>query len=159
MAKELYEMTSEGIRELQEELETRKTTISLEIAERLKDARAQGDLSENSEYDDAKEAQSANESRIAEIESILKNAKVIEEKNILKTRVSLGSVVEILDIEMDEKQEYMLVSPHEEDISKRKISSESPVGLAILGAKKNDIVKVKTPIGVIEYKILRIGKN
>ncbi len=159
MAKELYEMTSEGIRELQEELETRKTTVSLEIAERLKEARAQGDLSENSEYDDAKEAQSANESRIAEIENILKNAKVIEEKNILKTRVSLGSVVEILDIEMDEKQEYMLVSPHEEDISKCKISSESPVGLAILGAKKNDIVKVKTPIGVIEYKVLRIGKN
>ncbi|MDD7401463.1 MAG: transcription elongation factor GreA [Eubacteriales bacterium] len=156
---EIFEMTPDGIRELQDELEQRKTSISIEIAERLKEARAQGDLSENSEYDDAKEAQTNNEVRIAEIEKILKNAKVIEKSDILKTKVSLGQVVELLDIEEDESQEYILVSPHEEDIMKNKISSDSPVGAAILGHKKNDIVEVKTPIGIIRYKILRIGKS
>ena len=155
----MFEMTPDGIRELQDELEKRKTDISIEIAERLKEARAQGDLSENSEYDDAKEAQTNNEVRIAEIEKILKNAKVIEKSDILKTKVSLGQVVELLDIEEDESQEYILVSPHEEDIMKNKISSDSPVGAAILGHKKNDIVEVKTPIGIIRYKILRIGKS
>lgn len=155
----MFEMTPDGIRELQDELEKRKTDISIEIAERLKEARAQGDLSENSEYDDAKEAQTNNELRIAEIEKILKNAKVIEKSDILKTKVSLGQVVELLDIEDDESQEYILVSPHEEDIMKNKISSDSPVGAAILGHKKNDIVEVKTPIGIIRYKILRIGKS
>ena len=156
---EIFEMTPDGIRELQDELEQRKTSISIEIAERLKEARAQGGLSENSEYDDAKEAQTNNEVRIAEIEKILKNAKVIEKSDILKTKVSLGQVVELLDIEEDESQEYILVSPHEEDIMKNKISSDSPVGAAILGRKKNDIVEVKTPIGIIRYKILRIGKS
>ena len=159
MSNEMFEMTPDGIRELQDELEKRKTDISIEIAERLKEARAQGDLSENSEYDDAKEAQTNNEVRIAEIEKILKNAKVIEKSDILKTKVSLGQVVELLDIEEDESQEYILVSPHEEDIMKNKISSDSPVGAAILGHKKNDIVEVKTPIGIIRYKILRIGKS
>ncbi len=159
MSNEKFEMTPDGIRELQDELEKRKTDISIEIAERLKEARAQGDLSENSEYDDAKEAQTNNEVRIAEIEKILKNAKVIEKSDILKTKVSLGQVVELLDIEEDESQEYILVSPHEEDIMKNKISSDSPVGAAILGHKKNDIVEVKTPIGIIRYKILRIGKS
>ncbi len=159
MSNEMFEMTPDGIRELQDELEKRKTDISIEIAERLKEARAQGDLSENSEYDDAKEAQTNNELRIAEIEKILKNAKVIEKSDILKTKVSLGQVVELLDIEDDESQEYILVSPHEEDIMKNKISSDSPVGAAILGHKKNDIVEVKTPIGIIRYKILRIGKS
>lgn len=158
MSNELFEMTPDGIRELQDELEQRKTEISIEIAERLKEARAQGDLSENSEYDDAKEAQTTNELRIAEIEKILKNAKVIEKSDILKTKVSLGQVVELLDMEEDESQEYILVSPHEEDIMKNKISSDSPVGAAILGHKKNEIVEVKTPIGIIRYKILRIGK-
>lgn len=159
MAKDIVEMTSEGIRELQAELEERKTSISIEIAERLKEARSQGDLSENSEYDDAKEAQSQNEVRIAEIESILKNVKVIEDKHILKTKVSLGSLIEILDIETDEAMEYVVVNPMEEDISKNKISSESPVGAAVLGKKKGEVVDVKTPIGLIQYKILRIGKK
>lgn len=158
MAEHIFEMTSEGIKELQDELEERKTTTSLEIAERLKEARAQGDLSENSEYDDAKEAQTKNEVRIAEIENLLKNARVIDNKAISKHKVTLGSMVEILDIELDEEQTYTLVSPHEEDISRGKISSESPVGAAIMGHKKNDVVDVKTPVGVIQYKILNIGK-
>lgn len=159
MANEIVEMTSDGIRELQEELEERKTVTALEIADRLKEARTQGDLSENSEYDDAKEAQSQNELRIAEIENILKNVKVIEDKNILKTKVSLGSVVEIMDVETEEVAEYQVVNPMEEDIAKDKISSESPVGAAILGRKKNEVVQVTTPVGIIEYKILRIGKK
>lgn len=158
MKDKVFELTSEGIRELQDELEVRKTQTAIEIAERLKEARAQGDLSENSEYDDAKEAQSENEMRIAEIEIILKNAKVIEKSNILKNKVSLGQVVEILDVETDEVEEFTLVSPHEEDIMKNKMSSESPLGKAIMGHKKNDVVKVKTPVGVLEYKILKIGK-
>lgn len=158
MAEKVIEMTYEGIQELQQELDQRKTTISLEIAERLKEARSLGDLSENSEYDDAKEAQAANEYRIAEIENILKKARVIEESDISGTEVSLGSKVEILDVETDEKLEYILVSAREEDIFKNKISSESPVGAAILGKKKNEIVHVKTPVGTIDYKILKIGK-
>lgn len=159
MADKVYEMTYEGIQELKDELEERKTTISSQIAERLKEARAQGDLSENSEYDDAKEAQANNEVRIAEIENILKNVKVIEDTEISNKKVSLGSLVEILDIEMEDTEQYQIVSPHEEDITKNKISSDSPVGAAILGHRKNDVVKVKTPIGIIEYKILSIGKK
>lgn len=158
MAEKGYEMTYAGVKELQEELENRKNTVAAEIAERLKEARALGDLSENSEYDDAKEDQAKNQARIMEIEDILKNAKVIEDEQIGKKEVTLGSLVTIEDVEYNETFEYIVVSAKEEDIFKNKISSESPVGQAILGKKKGSVVEVKTPSGILKYKILKIDK-
>ncbi len=156
MAKEVYEMTVEGIRRYQEELESRRTIVAAEISERLKEARALGDLSENSEYDDAKNAQAENEVRIMEIESILKNAKVIDEEDISKSKVTLGSLVRIMDCETKEEMEFTLVSAKEEDIFNDRMSSDSPVGVNILGKKKGQTVDVKTPAGILKYKILKI---
>jgi len=109
MAAKVYDMTYEGIKKLQEELEKRKTVVAADVAERLKEARSLGDLSENSEYDDAKNAQAENEHRIMEIENILKNAQVIDEDDISKTRVTLGALVKIRDEETLEEQNYVLV--------------------------------------------------
>ncbi|NLJ94840.1 MAG: transcription elongation factor GreA [Clostridiaceae bacterium] len=158
MTTRVYEMTYEGVKELQSELEHRKTELSMDIAERLKEARALGDLSENSEYDDAKEAQAKNEGRIAEIEVILKHAKVIEETSISSEEVTLGSVVKLKDLEFDEEMTYTIVGPQEEDIVKAKISNESPVGAAIMGAKEGDTVTVRSPAGKLKYEILEINK-
>lgn len=158
MAKEIYEMTSDGIKKYQDELENRKTNIASEISERLKEARALGDLSENSEYDDAKNAQAENEARIMEIEAILKNAKVIDEDEISKTKVTLGSVVKLRDEETREELEFTLVSAKEEDIFNNKISSDSPVGAAILGKKRAQVIDVKTPAGILKYKIVKIDR-
>ena len=158
MPEEIFELTYEGLKELQAELEERKTVTSIEIAERLKEARSLGDLSENSEYDDAKEAQAQNEMRIAEIEDILKRARLIEDDEISKDEVTLGSMVTIEDNEHKLKEEYMLVSEKEEDIFKNKISSASPVGAAILGRKKGETIAVRTPMGVLNYKIIKISK-
>ena len=151
-------MTYEGIKELQDELEYRKTELSIEIAERLKEARAFGDLSENSEYDDAKDAQAKNEVRIADIEAILKNSKVIEDTEISSDQVTLGSKVKLLDIEYNEELIYTIVGSLEEDIFKNKISNESPVGNAIMGCRAGDTVKVRSLAGELEYKILEINK-
>jgi len=151
--------TVEGLKRLQDELAERKTVKSAEISERLKEARAQGDLSENSEYDDAKEAQAKNEARVVELEDILKNARVIDEDEISKTKVSLGSGVVLRDEETGNEETYSLVNPNEEDIFMNLISTESPVGQAILGKKKGQIVEVPTPVGTLKYKIVKIGKR
>ena len=158
MSRKVYEMTYEGIKELQDELEYRKTELSMEIAERLKEARALGDLSENSEYDDAKDAQAKNEVRIADIEAILKNSKVIEDTEISSDQVTLGSKVKLLDVEYNEELVYTIVGSLEEDVFKNKISNESPVGNAIMGCKAGDTVKVRSLAGELEYKILEIYK-
>lgn len=158
MADPIYEMTSEGIAELQDELERRKTIIAADIAERLKEARALGDLSENSEYDDAKAAQAENEVRIVEIEQILKNAKLIEDKEISRTRVTLGGFVTLLDEDSGDTREFKLVGQQEEDIFQGKVSSDSPVGAAIMGKKKNDVVTVRTPAGMLRYRITKIAR-
>lgn len=158
MADKVFGLTYQGIKEFQQELEERKTVIAAEIAERLKEARALGDLSENSEYDDAKTAQAENEMRILEIENILKNATVIGDEDISQEVVTLGGQVTIRDLETGEDQEYILVSFQEEDIFSNRISSESPVGSAILGKKKGHTVTVKTPTGMLKYKILKISK-
>lgn len=150
--------TEEGLRRLQDELAERKTVKAAEISERLKDARAQGDLSENSEYDDAKEAQAKNESRILELEDILKNARVIEEDEISKTKVSLGSMVTLRDEQTKDENLYSLVNANEGDIFMNRISIESPVGKAIIGKKKGQIVEVGTSSGTFKYKIVKIGK-
>ncbi|HZK29574.1 MAG TPA: transcription elongation factor GreA [Clostridia bacterium] len=158
MAEKVYEMTYGRIRQYQEELEDRKTRIAAEIAERLKEARAHGDISENSEFDDAKQAYADNDLRIAEIEEILNNAKVIDEKSISLTRVSLGGRVLLRHEGTGSEQEYMIVSAKEEDIFEGKLSSESPVGQAILGRRKGDIVEVKTPKGLLTYSIVKISR-
>ncbi|MGI6091295.1 MAG: transcription elongation factor GreA [Saccharofermentanales bacterium] len=158
MSDKTYGLTYQGIKEFQQELEERKTVIAAEIAERLKDARALGDLTENSEYDEAKTAQAENEMRILEIENILKHAKVIGDEEISQDVVTLGGQVTIRDLETGEDMEYVVVSFQEEDIFSNRISSESPVGSAILGKKKGNTVTVKTPAGMLEYKIMKISK-
>ncbi|NLO37319.1 MAG: transcription elongation factor GreA [Clostridiaceae bacterium] len=158
MADKVYEMTYDGVKKLQDELDQRKTVTAAEISERLKEARALGDLSENSEYDDAKTAQAENEMRIMEIESILKNAKIIDEDEISKTKVTLGAMIKIRDEETQEEIEYLLVGTKEQDIFSNKISSDSPVGAAIMGKKRGQIVDVRTPAGILRYRIVKISK-
>ena len=158
MGDKVYEMTYDGVKKLQDELDQRKTVTAAEISERLKEARALGDLSENSEYDDAKTAQAENEMRIMEIEAILKNAKIIDEDEISKTKVTLGAVIKIRDEETLEEMEYLLVGTKEQDIFSNKISSDSPVGAAIIGKKRGQIVDVRTPAGILRYRIVKISK-
>ena len=158
MAKQVYELTYNGIKKLQEELDRRKTDEAADISERLKEARAMGDLAENSEYDDAKNAQADNESRILEIENILKHAKVIDEDKISLSKVTLGALVKLKDEQTQEEMEYVLVGAKEQDIFTHKISSESPVGAAIMGKKKGQTVDVRTPSGILRYRIVKIAK-
>lgn len=157
MAEQSYDLTLEGINRLKDELDRRKTEERSEIAERIKVALSFGDLSENSEYDEAKNAQAVNESRITELENLLKNARLIEEDDISKTRVALGGKVTLQDVETKEETEYILVSSKEEDIFENKISTDSPVGAAIIGKKKGQTVNVTTPTGILKYKIVKIG--
>ena len=154
---EVYEFTLDGINRLKEELERRKVEDRAEIAERIKVALSFGDLSENSEYDEAKLAQAQNEGRIAELENLLKNAKLIEEDDISKTKVALGGKVTLLDMASNQEEEYTLVSAKEEDIFEGRISNESPVGSAIIGKEAGDEVRVPTPAGILKYKIIQIG--
>ena len=151
------QFTVEGMKRLQDELEERKTVISGQIAEQLKEARAQGDLSENSEYDEAKDAQAKNEARIMEIEEILKNAEVIDESEISKTKISLGSKVTLRDEETKEEIQYEIVNAKDADIFSNRISQDSPVGKAIIGKKKNQVIEVTRVAGAFKYKIIKIG--
>lgn len=154
----IYEMTYEGIRKLEEELDYLKTDKRTEISERIKQALSFGDLSENSEYDDAKNAQGENESRIGEIEFVLKHSKVIDEDEISKTKVTIGAKIKLRDEELEKEEEYTLVSNKEANIFENKISTDSPIGMAIVGKKKGQIVDVKTPLGTLKYKIVKISK-
>ena len=151
------QFTVEGMKRLQDELEERKTVISGQIAEQLKEARDQGDLSENSEYDEAKDEQAKNEARIMEIEEILKNAEVIDESEISKTKISLGSKVTLRDEETKEEIQYEIVNAKDADIFSNRISQDSPVGKAIIGKKKNQVIEVTTVAGAFKYKIIKIG--
>jgi transcription elongation factor GreA len=156
--KNVYEMTYEGIRKLEEELEKRKVENRTEIAERIKQALSFGDISENSEYDDAKNAQGENEARIIAIEGILKNSKLIDEDEISKTKVTIGAKIKIRDEETGEDNDYTLVSEKEANIFENKISTDSPIGNAIVGKKKGQVVEVKTPTGTLKYRIVKISK-
>ncbi len=158
VVQKIYEMTYDGIRKLEEELDDCKGEKRTDIAERIKQALSFGDISENSEYDDAKNAQGENESRINEIEYILKNSKVIDEDEISKTKVTIGAKIKIRDEESTVEEEYTLVSNKEANIFENKISTDSPIGAAIIGKKKNQIVEVKTPVGTLKYKIVKISK-
>ena len=151
-------LTKEGYDKLEEELNFLKTEKRAEIADRIKVALGFGDLSENSEYDEAKNAQAENEVRIAELENKLRHAKIIYEKEIDTETVQIGNIVKVLDMEFDEKIEYTIVGSTEVDLASNKISNESPLGSALLGARKNEVVEVNAPAGIIKYKILAIKK-
>jgi transcription elongation factor GreA len=151
-------LTQEGYDNLVKELEYLKTEERYAIAERIKVALGFGDLSENSEYDEAKNAQAANESKIAELEEKVKYARIIDESEIDTKTVQVGNIVKVLDIEANEEETYTIVGSTEVNLAEGKISNESPVGQALLGKKKNDVVEVKAPVGIIKMKILSITK-
>lgn len=149
------EITQAGYDKLVAELEHLKTVTRGEVAERLKLARSYGDLSENSEYDEAKDEQARVESKIAELENIIKNAKIMEENND-KSQVSFGSTVKIFDMEFEEEETYTIVGSKEVDPANNKISSECPLGKALIGAKAEDVVTVKTSESEYQVKVLEI---
>ena len=151
-------LTQEGYDRLEEELNYLRTEKRSEIAERIKVALGFGDLSENSEYDEAKNAQAANEIKIAELEEKIKYARIIDESEIDTEVVQVGNIVKVLDMEFDEKVEYTIVGSTEVNLAENKISNESPLGVALLGAKKNHVVEVNAPAGIMKYKILSIKK-
>ena len=151
-------LTQEGFDNLEKELEYLKTEKRAEISERIKIALGFGDLSENSEYDEAKNAQAENEDKIVELEAKLRFAKIIDDSEIDTKKVQVGNTVKVLDMEFDEEVEYTIVGTTEADITQNKISNESPIGSALLGAKKNQVVEVQVPAGVSKYKILSITK-
>ena len=151
-------LTPDGLKKLEEELENLKTVKRREVAERIKVAIGYGDLSENSEYEDAKNEQAFIEGRIITIEKMLRNARIINEEDVDTDTVSIGSKVLLKDMEFGDEVEYTIVGTAESDPSHNKISNESPVGKAILGAKKGSVVDVQVPDGVIQYKIIDIKK-
>lgn len=152
-------VTASGYKKLEEELEQLKTVKRHDVTEKIKNAVSYGDITENSEYEDAKNEQAFVEGRILTIENMLRNAKVIKDDEVYTDKVSVGSTVELKDIEFDETVEYTIVGSTEADPSANLISNESPLGSAILGRKKNDIVDVNAPSGVVKYKILSIKKK
>lgn len=151
-------LTQEGYDNLEKELDYLKTEERAAIAERIRVALGFGDLSENSEYDEAKNAQAANENKIADLEKKLRYAKIIDESEIDTKTVQIGNKVKIKDLEFDEDLEYTIVGSTEVDLASNKISNESPIGSALLGAKKNQVVEANTPGGVAKFKVLSITK-
>ncbi len=151
-------LTQEGYDNLEKELEYLRTEKRAEVAERIKIALGFGDLSENSEYDEAKTAQAENEAKIADLENKIRYAKIIDESEIDTKTVQVGNTVKIYDMEFEEEVEYTIVGSTEVDLSQNRISNESPMGMALLGAKKNEIVEVNAPAGIMKYKVLSITK-
>ncbi|MGE5473488.1 MAG: transcription elongation factor GreA [Ignavibacteriales bacterium] len=151
-------LTYEGLKKLEDELENLKSVKRREIAERIKAALAFGDLSENAEYDEAKNDQAYVEARIAHIENMLKHAKLIDEDEITTDTVGLGTKVKVLDVDEKEEVEYTIVGSTEADPSNFKISNESPVGRALIGQAVGNDVKVIVPDGIISLKVLEIHK-
>lgn len=152
-------LTYAGLKNLEEELQDLKVVQRKEVAQKIKEAREQGDLSENAEYDAAKDEQRDIEARIEEIEKILKNAEVVVEDEVDLDRINIGCKVKVLDMEYDEEIEFQIVGSTEANSMGGKISNESPVGKALIGAQKDETVKVDLPIGIMQYKILNIERN
>ena len=151
-------LTYAGLRKLEDELEELKVVKRKEVSQKIKEAREQGDLSENAEYDAAKDEQRDIETRIEEIEKILKNAEVVVEEEVDLDKISIGCKIRILDCEFDEELEYKIVGSTEANSLKGKISNESPVGKALLGKKVGDTVTVETQMGDLTYKVLEIQR-
>ena len=151
-------VTQDGYDKLEKELDYLKTEERTAIAERIRVALGFGDLSENSEYDEAKNAQAANETKIADLENKLRHARIIDESEIDTKTVQIGNIVKVHDLEFDEDVEYTIVGSTEVDLANNKISNESPIGSALLGAKKNQTVEAETPGGILKFKVLLIKK-
>ncbi len=158
MAEKKNILTYEGLRKLENELEDLKVNRRKEVAQKIKEAREQGDLSENAEYDAAKDEQRDIEARIEELEKILKNAEVIDEDEIDLDKISIGCVVKVYDCEFEEEIDFKIVGSTEANSLQGKISNESPVGMALLGKKKGDLVTVDTQAGSVQYKVLEIQR-
>lgn len=152
-------VTKEGYEKLEKELAFLKGARRIEVAERLKIAKEYGDLSENAEYDDAKNEQAQLEAKIVELENTLKMAKIVEEGSIDTKKVGVGTTVKLYDYEFEEEVEYTIVGATEVDLKAGKISNASPVGAALIGRKKGDEVEVTTPNGVVKYKVLDIKRK
>ena len=151
-------LTQEGYDKIEKEIEFLRTEKRTEIAERIKVALGFGDLSENSEYDEAKNAQAENEGKIAELENKIRYAKIIDESEIDTKTVQVGNIVKVHDEEYDEDVTYTIVGSTEVNLAENKISNESPVGAAIVGKRVGDIVEVHVPAGILKYKILTIRR-
>ena len=154
---EVY-LTKAGFEKLRLELEKCKTTERNKIAKAINEARMQGDISENAEYDAAKEAQAHNEAKIADLEAKLAKVRLIENENIASDKVYIGATVSLLDLDTDEEFKYMMVSSEEASYEENKISIFSPIGKGLMGHKKGDEVAIKVPAGTLKYKILKIER-
>ncbi len=152
-------LTYAGLKQLEDELHDLKVVKRKEVAEKIKEAREQGDLSENAEYDAAKDEQRDIEARIEELENILKNAEVVDEEEVDFDKINVGCKVRLFDVDMDEEITYSIVGSTEANSLSGKISNESPVGRALIGARVGDSVMVETPAGEFEYRVLAIERN
>lgn len=151
-------LTYAGLKALEDELENLKVVKRKEVAGKIKEAREQGDLSENAEYDAAKDEQRDIELRIEELEKLLKNAEVVVEDEIDVDKINIGCKVKLLDVEYDEEMEFFIVGSTEANSLQNKISNEAPVGHALMGKSVGDVVDVETQAGVIQYKVLEIQR-
>ncbi len=159
MSEKKVVLTYEGLKNMELELENLKTVRRKDVAAKIKEARGQGDLSENAEYDAAKEEQAEIEARIVVLEKMLRNAEVIDDDEVGLDVITVGSKVKLFDIEMNEEVEYSIVGSAEADPMEGRISNESPVGIGLLGHKSGELVKIEAPMGVMEYRILDISKQ
>ena len=157
MAKE-FKLTRERLKELEAELNYLKTTKEKEVAEQIKEARSFGDLSENSEYDEAKNEQAEIEGKIAQLEATLENAIVLDDSELSTDKIGVGNVVVVHNIEDGEETEYKIVSTAESDPIEGRISDDSPLGKALLGHRKGDSINVETPVGIVRYTVTGISK-
>ena len=158
MAEKKNILTYAGLKQYEDELQNLKVFRRKEVAQKIKEAREQGDLSENAEYDGAKDEQRDIELRIEELEKLLKNAEVVVEDEIDLEKINVGCKVKVFEIDEDEEMEFRIVGSTEANSLQNKISNESPVGQALLGRKVGDVVDVETQVGVIQYKVLEIQR-
>ena len=158
MADKKHILTYAGLKQYEDELQNLNVVRRKEVAQKIKEAREQGDLSENAEYDAAKDEQRDIELRIEELEKLLKNAEVVVEDEIDTDKINVGCKVKLLDVEYDEEMEYYIVGSTEANSLQNKISNESPVGHALIGKGVGDVVDVETQAGVIQYKVLEIQR-
>ena len=152
-------LTYTGLKQLEDELELLKVVKRKEVAEKIREAREQGDLSENAEYDAAKDEQRDIEARIDELEKLLKNVEVVDEDEVATDTINVGCTVEVYDCEFEEEMEFKIVGSTEANSLSGKISNESPVGRALIGRKVGDLVSVETQAGTMEYKVLKINRS
>ena len=151
-------MTPEGYEKLRKEIEYLKTVKRRELSKAIGEARAHGDISENAEYDSAKDAQGMNEKKIAELEAKLAGAQILDNAEISKDEVLIGATVKLKDMDSGEELEYMIVAEEEADFAANKISMQSPVGTGLLNHKKGDVVEIQVPRGILRYKVLKISR-